>query len=59
MDQDKKVRTKNLRELYQTIKKCQYPDRMELDKALMMSALEKRIFVINGARHDIQAKSKI
>lgn len=46
MDEEDRIR--NLKKLQLYIKNRQYPPRMERDKALVLHALERRIFELNG-----------
>ena len=56
---NKENRIRNLKKLHTTIKKRQYPSRMERDKAMVLHALERRIFAINGVNHDLCSEPQI
>lgn len=56
---DKENRIRNIKKLHTTIKKRQYPPRMERDKAMVLYALERRIFAINGVNHGFCSEPQV
>lgn len=56
MNVDKKARIKNLRELHTAIKERHYPAHMERDRVLVLHALERLIFSINGISYGLRSE---
>ena len=53
----KKARIKHLRELHSIIKHRQYPSRMTRDRGMVLHALERRIFKLNGGCRGLRSES--
>ena len=56
---DKELRLKRLQELHSTISKRRYPTHMDEDKALVLHALERRIFKLNGECCGLRSEPQI
>lgn len=56
---DKDSRLRRLKKIYADILKRQYPARMQKDKALVLHALERRIFKLNGDGYGLHSEQKI
>ena len=56
---DKENQIRNLKKLHTTIKKRQYPPRMERDRVMVLDALERRISAINGVNHGLCSEPQI
>ncbi len=53
---DKRLRVKQLWKIYTIISKRRYPARMLKDKLLVLRALERRIFELNGEYCGLRSK---